>query len=247
MKNLAGHHASIFLYRFVLRGNGISFVLNEQIAEDLYPQTEEELAPFVHACCETLLRYKELCRGETIMDGHILVDGHFEVMLYPGMGQYFVEEEKQNLFQDAHRVAELLMDVIDRRSKELDEGTYPGPQPVISHIQRTGMPNQQLERLGERKRVGQFWAESQTFSRSRLSPNDLPNGVIAKDGYDHRGPCLTFEHESLGFLGKIVLSSMGPDTLMQTEVSREQSEYLEDKKAVLEQVIAVIETALNGE
>src|SRR6266542_3354119 len=33
LKNLAGNDVSLFLFRFVLRGNGIDFVLNEAIAE----------------------------------------------------------------------------------------------------------------------------------------------------------------------------------------------------------------------
>jgi hypothetical protein len=37
LKNIAGNDVSIFLYRFELRGNGIDFVLNEAIDEDMYP------------------------------------------------------------------------------------------------------------------------------------------------------------------------------------------------------------------
>ena len=36
LKNLAGNDVSIFLFRFELSGNGISFVLNEAIAADMY-------------------------------------------------------------------------------------------------------------------------------------------------------------------------------------------------------------------
>jgi predicted XRE-type DNA-binding protein len=37
IKNLAGNDVSIFLYRFELLSYGIDFVLNEVIAEDMYP------------------------------------------------------------------------------------------------------------------------------------------------------------------------------------------------------------------
>jgi hypothetical protein len=56
LKNIAGNEASIFLFRFELRGRGIDFVLNEAIAADMYPEVDEELKPLVHACCKTLLR-----------------------------------------------------------------------------------------------------------------------------------------------------------------------------------------------
>src|SRR4029434_8886021 len=60
VKNIAGNAVSLFLFRFVLRGNGIDFVLNEAIAADMYPDVEEKITPLVHACCETLLRYRHL-------------------------------------------------------------------------------------------------------------------------------------------------------------------------------------------
>jgi hypothetical protein len=58
LKNIAGNDVSIFLYRFELRGNAIDFVLNEAIAEDMYPDIDEKMKPLIHACCETLLRYR---------------------------------------------------------------------------------------------------------------------------------------------------------------------------------------------
>jgi len=73
------------LFRFELRGSGIDFVLNETIAADMYPDVDEELTPLVHACCETLLRYKHLSVSNTIMDGNLLATGGFEVMLSKGL------------------------------------------------------------------------------------------------------------------------------------------------------------------
>src|SRR5437899_1455123 len=75
LKNLARNAVSIFLFRFELRGNGIDFVLNEAIAADMYPGVDKKLKPLVHACCETLLRYKHLSVSNTMMDGSILATG----------------------------------------------------------------------------------------------------------------------------------------------------------------------------
>jgi hypothetical protein len=246
MKNLAGHDVSIFLFRFVPRKNAISFVLNEGIAEDLYPQTEAQLQPLVHACCETLLRYKELCHSGAIMDGNILRDGGFEVMLSPGLGKHFAEREKQNLFNDAHKISELLLDVMKRRSKELKEGTYLGPQSVTPQIGRTGIVNEGFEALGKERQQAESFARqaSPRPELKQLAPEDLPDGVVATASYDHRGHCLAFSHNTLGHLGKIVLSPKGSETLMETELSKENPQHLGKKKAILEEISAVIEAGL---
>ncbi len=120
MKNLAGNPVSIFLFRFEIISSGITFVVNESIAEDMYDNIDKEIIPLAHACCQTLLRYKDRSIGNTIMDGNILTDGCFEVMLSKGLGKYFIEYEKQKLFDDAHCIAKLLMDVMERRTKEMD-------------------------------------------------------------------------------------------------------------------------------
>jgi hypothetical protein len=72
LKNIAGNNVSIFLFRFELRGKGIDFVLNEAIAEDIYQNIDEKLKPLVHACCETLLRYRHLRVSNIIMDGNVI-------------------------------------------------------------------------------------------------------------------------------------------------------------------------------
>src|SRR5919197_575431 len=122
VKNVAGNDVSLFLFRFELRGNGIDFVVNQAIAADMYPDVDEKLKPLAHACCETLLRYKHLSVTATIMDGNILATGEFEVMLSKGLGRHFAETEKQQLFQDAKTIADLLVKVMDRRTKEEKEG-----------------------------------------------------------------------------------------------------------------------------
>lgn len=246
MKNLAGNDVSIFLFSFALRKNGISFVLNEGVAEDMYPDIDAQLEPLVHACCETLLRHKHRCRGDTIMDGNILIDGHFEVMLSTGLGKYFGEIEKHNLFDDAHEIAKLLMDVMERRSKELEAGTYPGPQAVTSTIGHTGVVDQGLEALGKQQRRTKKSISQNLPGLSPLTPDDLPDGVIARPGYDHRGHCIAFAHETLGELGKIVLSEVDDETLMEVELSKEKAEHLGNKQQVMKEIIAVIEAAMRN-
>lgn len=246
MKNLAGNDVSIFLFRFVLRKNAISFVVNESIYEDIYPEINDQIEPVVQACIETLMRYRHLCKGETIMDGNILVDGYFEVMLSTGLGLHFDEREKQALFDDAHNIATLLEEVMDRRSYEMEQGIYPGPQPVASKIQRTGNTTAGLEALGKKKRLLE---KPETRSREgvrpglkQLRPDDLPSGVVAKHGYDHRGKCIAFDHKKFGELGKITLvETASGQVRMEAELSKENPKYLRKKEIVFKEVIATIE------
>jgi hypothetical protein len=118
VKNIAGHDVSIFLFRFDLRGNGIDFVLNEAIAADMYHDVDKNIKPLIHACCETLLRYRHLSVSNVIMDGTILTTGEFEVMLSKGLGRHFPHDENEWLFLDAKRISDLLAVVMDRRNQE---------------------------------------------------------------------------------------------------------------------------------
>ena len=133
MKNIAGNDVSIFLYRFELRGNAIDFVLNEAIAEDMYPDIDEKMKPLVHACCETLSRYKQLSVSNTIMDGNFLVTGEFEVMLSKGLGQYFAHDEKMRLFQDSKTIADLLAAVMDRGTQEMEKEIPRNKPPIRAY------------------------------------------------------------------------------------------------------------------
>jgi hypothetical protein len=248
MKNLAGNDVSIFLFRFVLRKNSISFVLNESIAEDMYPEIDEEMQPLVQACSDTLLRYRDRCQGDTIMDGSILVDNCFEVMLSKGLGSYFPESEKENLFKDAHEIAKLLLDVMDRRTREMEQGTYPGPQPVINKIKSTESTNNGLETLGqERDSLEELPIfESEFSGLKRLTPDDLPDGVSARKGYDHRGRCYAFEHEVFGDLGKIVLIGMQGAVRLEADLYKGNVEFLPQKEEVFKEVISTVEHALRN-
>jgi hypothetical protein len=200
---------SIFLFRFELHGNAISFVVNQEIAMDMYEDIDEKLKPLAHACCETLSRYRHLSVSTTIMDGNILDTGEFEVMLSKGLGGYFADEEKQQLFQDAKKIADLLDDVMVRRTKEEKEGKPRKPS-YKDFSQNPKHTKKGLEALGQAKRLQaelQWIAEGQQVRPGlrRLRPEDLPPGVKASRGYDHRGHCTVFEHETLGELGRIVL------------------------------------------
>jgi hypothetical protein len=249
VKNLAGNDVSIFLFRFELRGNGIDCVMNQAIAADMYQDVDEKLKPLAHACCETLLRYKHLSVSDTIMDGNILDSGEFEVMLSKGLGRYFAETEKQQLFQDAKNIADLLVAVMDRKTQELTAGKQQRPSHRRS-AQRPKKIKKGLEELGQAKRLQAEWqwlTEGQQVrpGLKQLRPEDLPPGVSASRGYDHRGHCVTFEHETLGALGKIVLVNMQDGkTLIQAELYKGQenkaSPHGQKKKAVFETIVATV-------
>jgi hypothetical protein len=249
LKNLAGNAVSIFLFRFELSGNGIDFVLNEAIAADMYPKVDEKLKPLAHACCETLLRYKHLSVSNTIMDGNILATGEFEVMLSKGLGRHFADDEKQQLFQDAKNIADLLVEVMDRKTKELKDGKHQS----LSHTRSSQSPKtikKGLEELGEARHLQaelQWLAEGQRIrpGLKPLRPEDLPPGVKASRGYDHRGHCLIFEHNTLGELGKIVVIKIREGKmLIQAELYKGQESMeaplVQKKKKVFEQVVATV-------
>ena len=249
LKNIAGNEVSIFLFRFELRGIGIDFVLNEEIAADMYPEVDEELKPFVHACCETLLRYKHLSVSNTIMDGNFLMSGEFEVMLSKGLGLHFAEDEKARLFQDAKHIADLLATVMDRRTQELKQGKQPLPPP-ITHPPDPRKIKQGLKKLGKAKHhEAQFqWLAEGRPRRPGLRPlrsADLPPDVTTAIGYDHRGHCYQFEHKQLGELGRIVLIQVREQKmLMQAELyqgqDKPESPTTKMRRAVFEQVVATV-------
>ncbi len=255
LKNIAGNEVSIFLFRFELRGRGIDFVLNEEIAADMYPDVDEELKPLVHACCETLLRYQRLSVRDTIMDGNILTSGQFEVMLSKGLGRHFAEDEKARLFEDAKHIADLLATVMERRTQEMKQGKQPLPHPMALPTDPRKM-QQGLTKLGKAKRREaqlQWLAEGRRprpglRQLRQLRPEDLPPDVTAASGYDHRGHCYVFSHKQLGELGRIVLIQVRErKMLMQAELyqgqDKPESPTAKKRKAVFEQVVATVNAA----
>lgn len=242
MKNLAGNNVSIFLFRFELLGEAIDFCLNEGISEDMYPNVDVQLKSLVHACCETLLRYKHLSVSNTIMDGNLLASGEFEVMLSKGLGKHFLEDEKQHLFNDAKKISDLLITIMNRRTRGEKEEQHPVSQalkPSDSNKIKKG-----LEQLGREKHLQseiQWISEGKQLSPGlkQLRPEDLPPDVTASRGYDHRGTCYIFEHTSLGTLGKIVLISQNEkNTLIQAELCTEQKSS--PKEEIFQKVVATI-------
>src|SRR5215470_10117845 len=249
LQNLAGNDVSIFLFCFELRGNGIDFVLNQAIAAEMYQDVDEKLKPLAHACCETLLRYKHLSVSTTIMDGNVLTTGEFEVMLSRGLGKYFAETEKQQLFQDAKTIADLLVEVMDRKTQELKDGKHQSSSHTRSS-QRPKRIKKGLEELGEAKHLQaelQWLAEGQRIrpGLQPLRPEDLPPGVTAARGYDHRGHCLIFAHDTLGELGKIVLINIREGKmLLQAEIYKGPDDMpallVQQKQHVFEHIVTTV-------
>jgi hypothetical protein len=254
LNNIAGNDVSIFLFRFELRGNGVDFVLNEAIAADMYQDVGEEIKPLVHACCETLLRYRHLSVSNTIMDGNILATGGFEVMLSKGLGRHFAHDEKERLFQDAKNISDLLAMIMDRRTQEPKKGKQRNPSP-IEHTQSPGEIKRGLEKLGKERHLREksLWLAEGGQLRPglrRLRPEDLPPDVTASSGYDHRGHCYVFEHKKLGALGRIVLiKTREQEMLMQAELyqgqEKQESTIAKTRKELFEKVVATVNSCFN--
>jgi hypothetical protein len=255
LKNIAGSDVSIFLFRFELRGDGIDFVLNEAIAADMYQDVDEKMTPLVHACCETLLRYRDLSVSNTIMDGNFLATGEFELMLSKGLGRHFAQDEKQRLFQDAKNISDLLASVLDRRTQEEKRGKQQNPSP-------TALPpsprkiKKGLEELGKAKHQQaklQWLVEGWQVRPGlrQLRPEDLPPDVTTSSGYDHRGLCYVFEHKKFGELGRIVLIKIGEqEMLMQAELytgqEKQESTAAKKKRVIFENLVATVHACFDG-
>jgi hypothetical protein len=109
----------IFLFRFDVVNNGMNFVLNEGIAEDMYPDLDELLKPLVDSTCGVLGHYKIYSKSNPIMQGQILDTGEFEVNLSSGLGQYIDPYTKhQVLFENAKLISDILVQVMNRRTLE---------------------------------------------------------------------------------------------------------------------------------
>jgi len=240
---------SIFLFRFELRGDGIDCVLNEAISDDMYPDVDERLRPLVHACSETLLRYKSLSVSNVIMDGSFLAEGGFEVMLSKGLGRHFPQGEKERLFHDAKNISDLLAEVMDRRTEELKSGKQPTPLPIVRQPSPRNL-KEGLEQLGKRKHQQ---AKSQWLAEGwqprpglrQLHPEDLPPDVTASSGYDHRGHCYVFGHKKFGELGRIVFSQVREqEMLLVAEIyngqGRPESTTAKKKRELFEKVVATV-------
>ena len=107
-----------------------------------------------------------------------------------------------------------------------------------------------IEALGNTKRLQaelQWMAEGQQIRPGlrQLTPEDLPVGVKASRGYDHRGQCYVFEHKTLGELGRIVMIKMSEGKmLLQAELCIGQesmeSPLVKQKKKVFAKIVSTV-------
>lgn len=65
----------IFLFRFDVTDKGMDFILNEEIAKDMYPDLEEMLRDLVRYLCSMLKYYKVYNKEKTIFSGFIHDNG----------------------------------------------------------------------------------------------------------------------------------------------------------------------------
>jgi hypothetical protein len=130
----------IFLFRFDVVGNGIDFVLNETIAEDMEPDLEEMLRTLVMPACDLLLMYKHHSKSNPIFKGWIHDSGELEVKLSPELGQYIEEDTKQLLFENGKLIATVLGEVMNRgTAKDQQRNQQPNHLsiehlPLITHL-----------------------------------------------------------------------------------------------------------------
>jgi hypothetical protein len=107
----------IFLFRFDATDKGMDFILNEEIAMDMYPDLEEMLHDLVKSLCSILEQFKVY--NKTIFSGVIHDDGQADVTLSKGLGQYIDPYTKnQIIFEHGKLITEICTKVMDRRSAE---------------------------------------------------------------------------------------------------------------------------------
>jgi hypothetical protein len=143
----------------------------------------------------------------------------------------------------------ILVGYIHRRTTEEKEGKQPSSSDTRSS-QRPKPIKKGLEERGAAKRIQaelQWMREGQRVrpGLKRLRPEDLPPGVKAARGYDHRGHCLIFEHNTLGALGKIVLINIREGKmLLQAEICKAPDDMpaplVQKKKRVFEHIVPTV-------
>ncbi|HEQ3527480.1 MULTISPECIES: hypothetical protein [Bacillus cereus group] len=109
----------IFLFRFDVTDKGMDFILNEEIAKDMYPDLEEMLRDLVKSLCSILEYYKVYNKEKTIFSGVIHDNGEAEVTLSKGLGKYIdLYTKNQIIFDHGKLITELCTTTMDRRSAE---------------------------------------------------------------------------------------------------------------------------------
>ena len=105
----------IFLYNFEIKSNGIDFVLNEEIAKDMYADLEVHLRSIVESTSHLLINYKYLSKSNIIMNAKILDTDELEILFSEGLGKYINPYEKNLIFDNGKIIADILVEVMHRR------------------------------------------------------------------------------------------------------------------------------------
>ncbi|MBO1628267.1 hypothetical protein [Bacillus arachidis] len=107
----------IFLFRFDIKDNGMDFILNEKIAEDMSPYYDEMLRPLTASLSQTLNFYRDFSKHPTILSCKILDNNELEIMLSKGLGQYIdVYTKNQIIFENGKLIADILMEVMNHHT-----------------------------------------------------------------------------------------------------------------------------------
>ncbi len=116
----------IFLFRFDVVDKGMDFILNEEIAKDMYPDLEEMLYDLVKSLCSILEYFKVYNKEKTIFSGVIHDNGQAEITLSKGLGQYIDPYTKNEIiFYHGRLITEICTKVMDRRTAEAKlRGTF---------------------------------------------------------------------------------------------------------------------------
>ncbi|MFC7440391.1 hypothetical protein [Laceyella putida] len=109
----------IFLFRFDKARDGLDFILNQAIAQDMYPDIHEKLIPLVELTGQALSPYKIHSTRNTVMEFIIDDSNQMEVKLSPGLGQYIDPQIKEDIFTISKRIADLCVEVMNRRTLEI--------------------------------------------------------------------------------------------------------------------------------
>lgn len=102
----------IFLYQFDVKENGIHFVLNEQLADDIFPQYDVLLRPLVMSLAETLQLYYSVSRNSTLLTSHIRDNGEIGVVLNQELEHCIDGYTKDYMIlKNGKRIADILIEV----------------------------------------------------------------------------------------------------------------------------------------
>ncbi|WP_028777303.1 hypothetical protein [Shimazuella kribbensis] len=108
----------IFLFQSDVTGSGINFVLNEQIARDMYPDLVEKMRPIIVETCDVLQNYKQHSKGNPILEVVIQDNEDVTVDLSPGLGKFIDEHTRRAIFENAKQIALILGEVMNRKTLE---------------------------------------------------------------------------------------------------------------------------------